>query len=439
MQSKGKMIVHQLNKTIKNYFPDFSEKLNQIEDLRKRSEYEIAELITGGIAMFLFKSTSRNAFNLDRKEEQFRKNYYRLFKMRAPHMDAVDDLFRLLDENELERVKAMFVGCLIKQKVLHRFKFLGKYFLIVVDGTGVATYDYPHCPHCLKKEYETKTIYMHSVLEAKLVTSNGLSISLGTEWIENGEENYDKQDCEQKAFKRLAVKLKKFFPRLPICILADGLYPNKPFFDINQQNLWQFIVNFKDGNLPSVHEEISLLPGSQTVKLEKVKRNRNTKVTQIYKWANDIDYNKTIIHWLECTETIWNINDKSETTKKFVFLTNIRISKENAEQLVFNGRLRWKIENEGFNTQKNEDYLLEHKYSRASFKCMKNFYQSLQIAHMINQLVVLSEYIAKLFKEDGKMTIKYLWKRLIGFMHEGELTDNEIESLDIGRIQIRLV
>jgi len=433
------MIVHQLNKTIRHYFPDFRERLNQIEDLRKRSEYEIAELITGGIAMFLFKSTSRNAFNLDRKEEQFRKNYYRLFKMRAPHMDAVDDLFRLLDGNDLERLKAMLVTCLIKQKVLHRFKFLGKYFLVVVDGTGVVTYDYPHCPHCLKKEYETKTIYMHSVLDAKLVTSNGLSISLGTEWIENGEENYDKQDCEQKAFKRLAIKLKKYFPRLPICILADGLYPNKPFFDINEHYQWNYIVNFKDGNLPSVHEEIRLLPGSQTVKLEKVNVTRNTKVTQIYKWANDIDYNKTTLHWIECTETVWNINDKSETTKKFVYLTNIRISKENAEQVVFNGRLRWKIENEGFNAQKNEDYLLEHKYSRASFNCMKNFYQCLQIAHMINQLVVLSEYIAKLFKDDGKMTIKYLWKRLIGFMHEGELTNQEFESIDIGRIQIRLV
>ena len=58
------------------------------------------------------------------------------------------------------------------------------------------------------------------MLEAKLVFTNGFSISLGTQWIENPKE-YDKQDCELKAFKRLAVKLKKWFPRLPICILAD--------------------------------------------------------------------------------------------------------------------------------------------------------------------------------------------------------------------------
>ena len=53
--------------------------------------------------------------------------------------------------------------------------------------------------------------------------------------IENPAD-YDKQECEQKAFKRLAERLKSFFPRLRICIHADGLYPNAPFFEICQAN-----------------------------------------------------------------------------------------------------------------------------------------------------------------------------------------------------------
>jgi len=55
-------------------------------------------------------------------------------------------------------------------------------------------------------------------LEAKLVLPNGLAVSLATEWIENPGSDYDKQDCEQKAFKRLSSKLKKSFPRLPTCL-----------------------------------------------------------------------------------------------------------------------------------------------------------------------------------------------------------------------------
>ncbi|MDA3867490.1 MAG: hypothetical protein PF489_12190 [Salinivirgaceae bacterium] len=83
-----------------------------------------------------------------------------------------------------------------------------------------------------------------------MVTSSGLAISLASEFIENlHRSDYEKQDCEQKAFGRLAVKIKKYFPRLPICILADGLYPNKTVFSICRGYNWGFIITLKDGNL----------------------------------------------------------------------------------------------------------------------------------------------------------------------------------------------
>ena len=94
-----------------------------------------------------------------------------------------------------------------------------------------------------------KVSYSHQVLEAKLVCANGFSLSLGTQWIENPEGDFDKQDCEAKAFKRLAKQLKRDFPRLPICIVADGLYPNEPFFETCRSNQWEYICTFKNGEL----------------------------------------------------------------------------------------------------------------------------------------------------------------------------------------------
>lgn len=64
--------------------------------------------------------------------------------------------------------------------------------------------------------------------------------SKGTEWIENPDQEYQKQDCELKAFKRLAVKLKKWYPRFDRSIVADGLYPNQTFFNICRNNQWHF-------------------------------------------------------------------------------------------------------------------------------------------------------------------------------------------------------
>jgi len=113
---------------------------------------------------------------------------------------------------------------LIRHKVLYSYRLLGVYYLVVVDGTGVVTFREQHCAHCLKKVMGNgETRYYHPVLEAKLVSRNGFAFSLMTEFIENQDLSADKQDCELKGFYRLAAWIKRRFPRLPICLLVDGL------------------------------------------------------------------------------------------------------------------------------------------------------------------------------------------------------------------------
>ena len=135
----------------------------------------------------------------------------------------------------------------------------GKY-RIAVDATGIATYNYKHCEDCTHTESKNgKMTYYHKVLEAKLITPNGFSISICTVFIDNKDTNngiYDKQGCEKKAFKKLAEKLKKNFPRLPICLCADGLYPNNPFFNICLDYGWDYIVTLKDGSLKGLWNKI---------------------------------------------------------------------------------------------------------------------------------------------------------------------------------------
>ena len=116
-KNTGETVTYQLIQTITHFFPDLFDRVRQIDDCRKKtSDYELAELIIAGIAMFLFKEGSRNAFNNDRKEENFSKNYEKLFKMRLPHMDTVDAVMRVLEENELEELKTSLVKILIEKK-----------------------------------------------------------------------------------------------------------------------------------------------------------------------------------------------------------------------------------------------------------------------------------------------------------------------------------
>ncbi len=72
-----------------------------------------------------------------------------------------------------------------------------------------------------------KSIYYHYVLEAKLVVGD-IVISIDTEFVENEDENVEKQDCELRAFYRMAKRIKKEYPKLPIIILGDALYAVEP-------------------------------------------------------------------------------------------------------------------------------------------------------------------------------------------------------------------
>lgn len=367
--------------------------------------------------MFLLKETSRNAYNNDRRDAVLAKNYYRHFKMELPHPDTIDEVLRVLSPEQLEGIKAQLVGKLFEQKLLRKFRFLGRYYFVAVDATGTHTFDHKHCEYCLTKTSKNVvTTWFHYVLEAKLVTSSGLAISLASEFIENiPGRDFEKQDCEQKAFARLAAKIKSYFPRLPICILADGLYPNKTVFKICRDNNWGFIITLKDGNLKTFQLEVELLKATQK-ECEAIRADATTRTNLKYKYLNDIDYEGYNYSWVSCIETKIRLSDKLEEVQRFVYITNIEQNPDIVISTADGGRLRWKIENEGFNAQKNKGYELEHKFSRVSYTAMQNYYQLLQIAHMINQFVEQCNEVVNLMDEHSKQTIKALWKDLITFM-----------------------
>lgn len=281
-------------------------------------------------------------------------------------------------------------------------------------------------------------MYYHPVLEAKLVMPNGFAFSMMTEFIENPEDlaEGDKQDCEFKAFKRLAKRLKKRFPRLPICLLLDGLFANGPTMTICEDMNWKYIIVLKDNSLKNVHRSFEVAWGAHKENHKTILAGKNQEIFQEYRWENKINYedSKNKKHSLNIAECV---EEKSNATKiKYKWITNIPVSFNNVDVLANNGgRLRWKIENEGFNVQKNGGYNLEHAYSRDP-NARKVFYLLLQIAHLIFQLVEKGSLFRKAFPK-GLGSQRNLAKRILEAWRNLDIRANVFSNLGKGRFQIR--
>ena len=344
---------------------------------------------------------------------------------------------RGLPPAELERIKQLLVRQLIEKRALDKFRYRGR-FIVVVDGTGVYSFDYEPfagCPH--KTSKNGKTTWQVYVLEAKIVCSNNFSLSLATEWLQNSDNMDEKQDCEQKAFVRLACKLKKMYPRMAVAIAADSLYPNNTFFNICRKNGWRFILTFKEGSLKTVWEEVmSLYPLEEKQnKQTRIKNRKKGKVRQEESsmFINGIEYKKHRLNWVEY---ISYDTGEDSSHQRFVHITDLDVNRQTVWETSFYGRLRWKIENEGFNTQKNGGYNLGHKYSRKHTSAMQNYYQLLQIAHLIVQLTERLKAVQEGMKLSQRTT-KSLWTDLQATMLKEKIETGEVHEISENTKQLR--
>ena len=432
-------------KTTRHFFGDFGELFHPVHDPRNLDliTYPLAAMGFTGVWMFLCRLGARRQINhLLRSNGPSAAKFQALFGVEGcPHGDTVNALYSRLDPDEVQEVVTGMVETLIRKKVLYRYRLLGHYFMIAIDGTGRLTFPERHCARCMTRTHNGKTTYYHPILEAKLVTANGFAFSVMTEFIENPGENPTKQDCELKAFYRLADRLKHRFPRLPICLLLDGLFAGGPTFALCDKYHWQYLVVLTEDDLSSVHQELELLMPLAPKNYLTVHAGVQSEIKQDFRWVNDIAYvdsqkREHRISVMECLETCPDSKGERKTTR-FKWVTNLKVKTNNIRILTNQGgRLRWKIENEGFNVQKNGGYALEHAYSRNP-TAAKVFYYILQIAHMLAQLIEHGSLFRKAFPA-GVGSAKNIAFCLLEAWRNLRLQTGQLEQLLSARVQIRL-
>jgi hypothetical protein len=414
-----------------------------IADPRKTHliKYPLSQLLCAGVLLYIFRLGSRREANY-----KLRGNMPSAIKFEswfgvqdAPHGDTLNYAFQKVAVDEVQEVVCRLASELIRKKVLSKYRLLGTYYLVVIDGTGVLSFRQRHCPHCLTQRLSNGEIrYYHPVLEAKLVTENGFAISMMTEFIENADLHEDKQDCELKAFYRLTKRLKARFPRLPVCLLLDGLYAGGPTFQLCQDSDWKFLIVLQDDDLSNVHRSFEYVMPHLSYNHKQVCLGKDGQINQHYRWVSDIEYQDTKNHLhnlnvLECRE---QTSPQQEKTTKYMWLTNFTLTSYNVDKLANQGgRLRWKIENEGFNAQKNGGFNLQHPISHNE-NARKVFYLLLQIAHLIVQLIEKGSLLRHFFPK-GWGSSKNLAFLLLETWRNLRLSLDNLCNLYDGRYQIR--
>jgi hypothetical protein len=374
--------------------------------------YDKRFLAWWGLHLYLLQLGARRQLDYELRDAgaQVLANLNRLAQTEQTSLPVHDTLDHFIGHVKLagwERLRRQCVQRLLRMKVLEAARLLGRPVLLV-DATGLICFHRRHCRCCLVQRHGKQMLYLHPVLEAKLLGPAGVVVSLGSEFIENTDADdakgksaeQVKQDCELKAARRLLPRIQKEHPQLRFVLAVDNLYACGATFALARELNWSYVVTFKEGRTPALWQEYqSLLVMCPENAL--TRRWGDGRVQQ-FRWVSHLDYQDSDgrrwkLNALECTETTTD-----GPRHYFAWLTDLPVGHKTVEEIAQQGgRYRWKVENEGFNRQKNSGLNLEHVYSIAP-ENWKAYYLLLQIAFVLTQLSERGSLLRRLALESGR-------------------------------------
>jgi hypothetical protein len=445
-----------LVQTVRHFFPDFNTWLARLPDSRVAEDCTYSTCFLGwwGLSLYLLQLGSRRQLDYELRDggPQVLANLNRLAQTEQTTLPVHDTLDYFLGHVSLagwERLRRQAVQRLLRMKVLDAARLLGRPVLLI-DATGLICFPQRHCEHCLVQQHGSKTLYLHHVLEAKLLGPAGVVVSLGSEFIENadvgetqGRSAEDiKQDCELKALARLLPRIKQDYPQLPFVLALDSLYGCGPVFALAHKYHWSFVVTFKEGRTPALWQEYCALRSACPENV--LRREWVDRPVQEFRWVKQLAYEDSEqrvwkLNALECTETT-----KDGETQYFAWLTGLPVGFKTVEEIAQKGgRDRWKVENEGFNRQKNSGLNLEHVYSTDPEK-WKAYYLLLQIAFIIVQLLERGSLLRRLAEAAGRPvwklfgSLKNVARRLLDSVRFANWEEAWFDPGQAGQLRIRL-
>lgn len=373
------------------------------------------DCLMSGLAVFTFKFPSLLKFDETRQDETWaRKHLSQLFQIKSTPSDT--HMRTRLDEISPEVLRLPFrkiFTLLQRGKILEHYLFLNKYYLISLDGTGVFSSSAVHCKNCCVKEHrDGRKTYYHQILGSALVhPDQKVVIPLSPEPILK-RDGAQKNDCERNAAKRWLDDFRREHPHLPTVIVEDGLSSNAPHIkELGKHNL-RYLLGCKEGDHAYLADWVKATDEEESPILKETIQG----VTHEYQCIKEVplngDKDAPIVTVIRYQETKQKTKKGPMKTTKWMWVTDLDVTPKNIREIVRGARARWHIENQTFNTLKNQGHEFEHNFGHGKQYLSHVFSMLMMLAFLIDQCLqrLNKRFQGALERCGGK---KYLWERML--------------------------
>ena len=371
----------------------------------KNVVYTLPDILMSGLAMFQLKYPSLHAFEQQTAAE--RHNLRTVFGIGGLCTDAqLRNVLDLVPPQSLRPLFSSYFEQLRAVGVVEEYAVYKDSVVVALDGVEYFRSELIHCDHCqVRKHREGQLSYSHSAVCAVLVGPGKREVfPIDMEEISK-QDGSIKNDCERNATGRLLPRLKEQYPKQSMILTGDALYSNAPCVRQIQQNGWHFVLNIKPDSHATLFEAFEHRKRQKTVKRFTLTDNKGqhsfewTNNLPLCESAGDIRVNMLRYEW----------TDKKGVKTTFTWATDLLLSQNNVQTIAQIGRSRWKIENETFNTLKNQGYNFEHNYGHGYRHLVAVLALLMFLAFLFDQMVQHCSHAFKSIWEVAKTKIK-IWE-----------------------------
>ena len=393
-------------------------RFEKCKDLRSgEPSISVADALMSAFAMFSLKDPSLLAFDKRRDD----KNLQALYKIKRVPSDT--QMRIILDPFPTEEIRPAFgdvFRALQRGKVLESYCYLDEGYLLALDGTGYFSSGKVHCPNCMEKHHADGSVtYYHQTLGAAIIHPDKSAVlPMMPEPIlkQDGEA---KNDCERNAARRYLEKFRVDHPTLQVIVVEDALSSNAPHVRDLQKYGMHFILGVKEGDHAYLFEEVRRRE-EQDPRVEWVIHTSETCLRHVFTIVRDVPLNESNADVLVTFLRYIEYNDADYTERIFTWITDVKVIQANVWRVMRAGRARWKIENEVFNTLKNQGYSYEHNYGHGEENLSVVFALLMMLAFLVDQVLQLCDplFQGALEKLGSK---RLLWERMRSLFYEYRL------------------